>query len=171
MAQAWAERASADSVHNADVRSRMANPFEFPIAGAVAIGIIVYSFSRIMLWLSKTNTVLAFGILAAIFLAFAFLFAYRPSIKHRAMISIVAIGAVGLVAGGAAAGIRRRTRDPPARDDRRTGERGRLRGPEETPRRRERVADRRRDRQRRRPDHARRGRHAVVRRQRPEPGG
>ena len=61
MAQAWAERASADSVHNANVRSRMANPFEFPIAGVVAIGIIVYSFSRIMLWLSKTNTVFAFG--------------------------------------------------------------------------------------------------------------
>ncbi len=105
MAQAWAERASADDVHNASVRSRMANPFEFPIAGVVAIGIIVYSFSRIMLWLSKTNTVLAFGVLAAIFLAFAFLFAYRPSIKSRAMISIIAIGAVGLVAGGAAAGI------------------------------------------------------------------
>ena len=83
----------------------MANPFEFPIAGAVAIGIIVYSFSRIMLWLSKTNTVLAFGVLAAIFLAFAFLFAYRPVDQARAMISIIAIGAVGLVAGGAAAGI------------------------------------------------------------------
>lgn len=105
MAQAWAERASADDVHNANVRSRMANPFEFPIAGVVAIGIIVYSFSRIMLWLSKTNTVFAFGVLAAIFLALAFLFAYRPSIKSRAMISIVAIGTVGLVAGGAAAGI------------------------------------------------------------------
>src|SRR5918993_2361419 len=45
MAQAYAERASADNVHNADVRSRMANPFEFPIAGAVAIGVVVYSFS------------------------------------------------------------------------------------------------------------------------------
>ena len=105
MAQAWAERASADSVHNSEVRSRMANPFEFPLAGAIAIGIIVYSFSRIMLWLSKTNTVLAFGILASIVLAFAFLFAYRPSIKHRAVVSIIVIGAVGVVAGGAAAGI------------------------------------------------------------------
>ncbi|MET0909072.1 MAG: hypothetical protein ABWZ99_06350 [Ilumatobacteraceae bacterium] len=105
MAQAWSERASADNVHNAEVRSRMANPFEFPIAGAIAIGIIVYSFSRIMLWLSKTNTVLAFGILAMVFLAFAFLFAYRPSIKHRAVVSVIVIGAIGLVAGGAAAGI------------------------------------------------------------------
>ncbi len=105
MAQAWAERASADSAHNSEVRSRIANPFEFPIAGLIAIGIIVYSFSRVMLWLSKTNTVIAFGVLAAVFLTFAFLFAYRPSIKHRAVISVIVIGAVGLVAGGAAAGI------------------------------------------------------------------
>ena len=105
MTQAWAERASADNLHNSDVRSRMANPFEFPIAGAVAIGIVVYSFSRIMLWLSKTNTVYAFGALAFVFLVFAFTFAYRPSIKHRAVISVIAIGAIGLVAGGTAAGI------------------------------------------------------------------
>jgi hypothetical protein len=105
MAQAWAERASADSFHNSEVRSRIANPFEFPIAGLLAIGIVVYSFSRVMLWLSKTNTVLAFGVLAAIFLTFAFLFAYRPSIKHRAVVSVIVIGAIGLVAGGAAAGI------------------------------------------------------------------
>ncbi len=105
MAQAWAERASADSAHNAEVRSRMANPFEFPLAGALAIGIIVYSFSRVMLWLSKTNTVLAFSVLATIVLALAFLFAYRPTIKSRAIVGIIAIAAVGLVAGGAAAGI------------------------------------------------------------------
>jgi hypothetical protein len=105
MAQAWAERASADNAHNAEVRSRMANPFEFPLAGAIAIGIIVYSFSRIMLWLSKTNTVLAFGVLATVVMTMAFLFAYRPTIKSRAMVSVFVIGALGLVAGGAAAGL------------------------------------------------------------------
>lgn len=105
LARAWAERASADSVHNAEVRSRMANPFEFPLAGAIAIGVIVYSFSRIMLWLSKTNTVLAFGILAFVVLSLAFLFAFRPSIKSRAMVSVITIGAIALVAGGVAAGI------------------------------------------------------------------
>ncbi len=170
MAQAWAERASADSVHNANVRSRMANPFEFPIAGVVAIGIIVYSFSRIMLWLSKTNTVFAFAVLAGILLAFAFLFAYRPSIKARAMISIVAIGAVGLVAGGAAAGIDGERETAPARDHRGTGPRGRVRGPGRDRGRREGVAGRRRHREHRRPDHARRRGHAVVRRQRSDPG-
>ena len=170
MAQAWAERASADSVHNASVRSRMANPFEFPIAGVVAIGIIVYSFSRIMLWLSKTNTVLAFGVLAAIFLAFAFLFAYTPSIKSRAMISIVAIGAVGLVAGGAAAGIDGERETHPHETTEQLSRRGHLRGPGPHRGRREGVAERRSHGERGRPDHARRRRHAHLRCQRPDPG-
>ena len=61
MLQAWAERASADARYNSAVRERMAGPLEFPLAGAVAVGILVYAFSRIMLWLSKTNTVIATG--------------------------------------------------------------------------------------------------------------
>nr|MCH9836855.1 hypothetical protein [bacterium] len=35
---AWAERASSDGVHNAKVRSRLSNPLEYPIGGAVALG-------------------------------------------------------------------------------------------------------------------------------------
>ena len=77
-AEAWAERASADAAYNAEVRSRIANPLEFPLAAAIGIGVIVYSFSRIMLWLSKTNTVIAFVVLGVIILTVAFLAAYRP---------------------------------------------------------------------------------------------
>ena len=57
-AEAWAQRASADPRHNAEVRDRIANPLEFPLAAAIGIGVIVYSFSRVMLFLSKTNTVI-----------------------------------------------------------------------------------------------------------------
>jgi hypothetical protein len=64
-AEAWAERASADASYNAEVRSRIANPLEFPLGAAIGIGIIVYAFSRIMLWLSKTNTVIAFAVMGA----------------------------------------------------------------------------------------------------------
>ena len=52
-AQAWAERASAEASFNSAVRSRIANPLEFPVGAAVGIGIIVYAFSRVMLWLSS----------------------------------------------------------------------------------------------------------------------
>ena len=104
-AEAWAERASADAAHNAEVRSRIANPLEFPLAAAIGIGIIVYAFSRIMLWLSKTNTVVFFSVMGAIILTVAFFLAYRPGLKSRAAFGAIAVGALALVAGGAAAGL------------------------------------------------------------------
>ncbi len=70
---------------------------------------------------------------ASIFLAFAFLFAYRPSIKHRAVVSVIVIGAIGLVAGGAAAGISGEREIEQHETDRRTGApRASCEDPEET---------------------------------------
>ncbi len=103
--QAWAEGASADRAFNAEVRSRISNTLEFPLLGAIGVGTIVYAFSRIMLWLSKTNTVVAFSILGAIVLGAAFLFAYRPSIKTGVIGAVGSLAVIGIVAGGAAAGI------------------------------------------------------------------
>ncbi|WP_420451649.1 hypothetical protein [Ilumatobacter sp.] len=103
--QAWSEGASGSVERNAEVRSRLSNPFEYPVGGAVAIGIVVYAFSRVMLWLSKTNTVIAFSVLALIVLIVAFGFALRPSVKTGAMGGVLAIGAVLVVAAGAAAGL------------------------------------------------------------------
>jgi hypothetical protein len=104
-AEAWAERASDDAAHNAEVRGRIANPLEFPVAAAIGIGIVVYSFSRIMLHLSKTNTVIAFSVLATIVLLLGYIFAYRPGVKPKAAVFIMAAGAIGLVTGGAVAGL------------------------------------------------------------------
>lgn len=104
-AEAWAERASADSSHNAEVRSRLANPLEFPLAAAIGIGIIVYSFSRIMLWLSKTNTVIAFSVMGTIIVVVAFMLAYRPAVRSRAALGALTVVVVALIAGGAAAGL------------------------------------------------------------------
>jgi hypothetical protein len=104
-AEAWAERASADATYNAGVRSRIANPLEFPLAAAIGIGIIVFAFSRIMLWLSKTNTVVFFAVMGLIILTVAFFLAYRPGLKSRAAFGTIAVGVLALVAGGAAAGL------------------------------------------------------------------
>ena len=103
--QAWSERASGNVEHNAAVRSRMSNPLEYPVGGAVAIGIIVFAFSRVMLWLSKTNTVIAFAVLAAVVLAVAFAIANRPKVGAGAVGGVVAVGAVAVVAAGAFAGL------------------------------------------------------------------
>lgn len=104
-AQAWAEQASSEAAHNSEVRSKIANPLEFPLAAAIGVGAIVYAFSRIMLWLSKTNTVVAFSVLAAIVVAVAFLFVYRPGIKPRVAVSVIGVGVLALVVGGVAAGL------------------------------------------------------------------
>jgi hypothetical protein len=104
-AEAWAERASADAGYNAAVRSRIANPLEFPLAAAIGVGIIVYALSRIMLWLSKTNTVVFFAVMGIIILTVAFVLASRPGLKSRKVIGAVAAGLLVLVAGGAAAGL------------------------------------------------------------------
>lgn len=105
MFQAWAERASSDRAYNSAVRERMAGPLEFPLAGAVAVGILVYAFSRIMLWLSKTNTVIAFAVLAALVLAVAFFIAFRTTVKKTAVAGLSAVAVVAIVAGGVAAGV------------------------------------------------------------------
>ena len=103
--QAWAESASNDSTTNAAVRGRLANPLEYPLLGAFAVGGIAYALSRIMLWLSKTNTVIAFVVLATVVACIAFIFAARPSVKRGAIGGAMTIGAVAIVAGGVAAGV------------------------------------------------------------------
>lgn len=103
--QAWSERASGNVEHNAEVRSRLSNPLEYPVGGAVAIGIIIFAFSRVMLWLSKTNTVIAFAVLAAVVLAVAFGIAYRPKLGIGTMGGVMAVGAVAVVAAGTLAGL------------------------------------------------------------------
>jgi len=103
--QAWAERASRDGVHNAAVRSRLSNPLEYPIGGTIAVGIIIYAFSRVMLWLSKTNTVVAFAVMAAVVLLVGFVIANRPSLKTGAVGSVMAVGAIAVVAAGTVTGV------------------------------------------------------------------
>jgi len=104
-AQSWADRASADTGYNAEVRNRIANPLEFPLGAAIGIGLVIYAFSRIMLWLSKTNTVIAFAVAGIVILTLAFVFVSRPNAKPRVVAAILGIGVVGIVAGGAAAGV------------------------------------------------------------------
>jgi len=105
MLQAWSERASADASYNAALRGRLAHPLEFPILGAIAVGTLIYSFSRIMLFLSKTGGPAAFVIIAAFILLGAFLFAYRPSLRGGVIAAVIAIAAVGVVTGGIVAAL------------------------------------------------------------------
>jgi len=105
MLEAWSESASADLAHNLTARARLAGPLEFPLLGALAAAVVVYSFSRIMLFLSKTNGPIAFGLVALLLLVFGFIVARRPSLRSGAITALCTVGAVGLVAGGVATGL------------------------------------------------------------------
>jgi len=103
-AETWAQRASADDAYNAEVRNRMANPLEFPVGAAIGIGIVIYAFSRIMLGLSKTGTTILFAIVGALIITLAYVFAAKPG-RSKAAVAIVGIGALVVIAGGAASGL------------------------------------------------------------------
>jgi hypothetical protein len=105
MVQDWAEAAAGDRAVAAKVRSRIANPLEYALLGVVSVGLIAVAFSRVMLWLSKTNTVITFAVLAMVIACIGFFFAFRPSIKRGAIGGALGIGAVVIVASGVAAGV------------------------------------------------------------------
>jgi len=101
MVQGWSERASADPEYNSVLRKRMLHPVEFPILAAVGLGIVVYSFSRIMLWINKSGGPVVFLLAGGIILFGGFLIALRPTIKGGIITGVCAIAALGLVATGA----------------------------------------------------------------------
>ncbi|MFT4656551.1 MAG: hypothetical protein ACI8V4_000716 [Ilumatobacter sp.] len=103
--QAWSERASGNVEHNAAVRSRLSNPLEYPVGSIIAAGVVIYGFSRVMLWLSKTNTVVAFAVLATVVVAVAFVLSFGRTIKTGAMGGILAVGAIAMIAAGTLTGL------------------------------------------------------------------
>jgi len=109
MVQAWSESASDDVAHNESARRRLLHPIEFPVIATLGLGVVIFSFSRIMLAISKSAGAVAFIVAAALVLLAGTIFALRPSLKPALVGGICVIGAVGIVAGGVAgagAGIR-----------------------------------------------------------------
>jgi hypothetical protein len=101
MVQGWSERASADRSYNAGLRKRMLHPLEFPLLAAAGLAAIIYSFSRIMLWIDKSGGPVVFIVAGALVLFGGFLFASRPTLKKGVVAGICTIGALGLVSTGA----------------------------------------------------------------------
>src|SRR5215218_7408855 len=106
LVQAWSERASADNAFNRRARNTLIDPIELPIAGAIGAGILVYSFSRIMLGLpTKTATIVAFGVMATIVLFVGAVVGLKRGASRTAMTGTFGLAAVALIAGGAYAGL------------------------------------------------------------------
>ena len=91
-----------------------------PLIGAIGAAILIYSFSRIMLFLSKEGGPFAFILVGLLILIFATIFALRPTIKRGVIIAVCAIGALGVVSTGVAmavSGQREIDRHPTTADD------------------------------------------------------
>jgi len=101
MVHGWSERASADPAYNAGLRKRMLHPLEFPVLAAAGLAAVIYSFSRIMLWIDKSGGPVVFMVVGAVVLFGGFLFAARPSLKKSVVAGVCTVGALGLVSTGA----------------------------------------------------------------------
>lgn len=78
---AWSERASSDDAFNAAARKRLLHPIEFPVLGAVGLGVLIFSFSRVMLAVDKRVGVVLFIVIGALLLVGGVLFAVRTTLK------------------------------------------------------------------------------------------
>ncbi len=105
MVQAWSERASTDVTHNSAARKRVLNPIEFPVLAAVGLGVVIFSFSRIMLTVNKSTGAVLFIVAGALVLVAGTLFAIKPNMKRSVGAAICVLGALGIVAGGVASAV------------------------------------------------------------------
>lgn len=101
MVQGWSERASGDARFNAAVRGRTLHPIEFPVLAGVGLAVVIYSFSRIMLFVSKEAGPAIFAVLAALVLVGGFLIASRATLRTGLVTGVCAIAGLGLVSTGA----------------------------------------------------------------------
>jgi hypothetical protein len=101
--QSWSESASSDVAFNNEARGRVLHPLEFPVLAAVGLGVIIVSFSRIMLTLSRNAGAITFIVVSSAVLFVGAVFALKPNMKKTLVAGICTVGAVGIVAGGIAA--------------------------------------------------------------------
>jgi hypothetical protein len=103
--QAWADRATGDPETNRRIRNKVMNPIEFPLAGALALGVIAISLSRVFLTFSADQTVLAGVVVTGLIVIGAFWVASRPQLSSNVVVGLVVAGAVAIIAIGVAGAV------------------------------------------------------------------
>ncbi len=105
MVQSWSERASGDVAYNNSIRKRIMHPLELPVLGALGLGVVIYSFSRIMLHLPAAAGAIAFGAVASIVLLFGALIAAKRDVARSFVAALCTIGALGIVGAGVSSAV------------------------------------------------------------------
>jgi hypothetical protein len=106
MVQGWAERSTADPAYNKALRDRIMFPIEVPAAGLLGLGLVILTFSRVLLALPNKDASTAVAIVVAVLITTtAFIVASKPKISSNVLSWILAIAAVALLAGGIIGGV------------------------------------------------------------------
>jgi hypothetical protein len=92
--QSWADRASDDAEYNQSLRTRFMHPIEFPVLGAVAVGLVIFGFSRVMLAVSKNAAIVAFIVVAALILVIASVFAGLRRVGRDVLVGTLMVGGI-----------------------------------------------------------------------------
>jgi hypothetical protein len=103
MVQAWADRATGDPEANRQIRNRIMYPLEIPIAGAVAIGAVVFLLSRVLLALPQAGSNVVAVVIAITVLAVGFVVAARPKITRGLITALLVVGALAVLVAGVVA--------------------------------------------------------------------
>lgn len=98
--QAWADRATGDPVVNARLRNRIMNPIEYPLIGALALGLVALGVSRVLLSVTELGAVWAITGLATFVFLVAIVLAAVPRLSRSVLTGLVALGAIGVLAAG-----------------------------------------------------------------------
>ena len=105
MVQSWAERSTSDPAYNQALRNRLMFPFEVPVLGIAGLALVMITFSRVLLSVSKVGSTVVAIVVATIILGVGSVVATRPKISAGALSWVVAVGAVALLAAGVIGGI------------------------------------------------------------------
>jgi len=98
----WSDRASSDASYNEKVRGWVVHPLEIPVGAAIVLAVIVLSFSRVMLSLSKEAGLVVLSLMAAIVLAFGSVVSARRGANRRVIGVIAGVVFVALSGTGIA---------------------------------------------------------------------
>lgn len=98
--RAWAERATGDDEINAELYHRFIDPLRTPVLAIASIAFVVVALSRVLLAVSKTGSVVVFGVVATVFFVVAVLLALYPKSTRTITTIVVVFAAVAILVAG-----------------------------------------------------------------------
>ena len=100
LVQSWSDRASDDGEYNRGLRHSMMHPIEFPVLGAIAVGLVIFGFSRVMLTVNKNAAVVIFILVAGLILLAASLFAGLRRVGGDVLVGTLMVGGIIVLTAG-----------------------------------------------------------------------